>query len=118
MVGETLPRGLSNGSRMTANARIAELERRLTELQGTFVKSIRLTQHLGGRTRMFESAVLALIASHPSPKKLVSLLSDQLDRTDLAIVKEAISEDHVNGAKETKRVIELALAEAVVPRRR
>lgn len=114
----TAPGRSSSKSRLTANDRIIELERRLAELQGAFVRSVLPGQYLGGRSRVFESAALALIASHPTPSRLATVMSDHLARTCRAISRQAISEENVNAALETERVIELALAEAIVQRRR
>lgn len=97
---------------MNQEARIASLETALTDLRDAFAETARIHQELAGQARVFEAAVLALIASHPRPDLLGPHLARHLSRVEAGAVGAAETEEHVQGVQDAQAVLMLALSES------
>lgn len=98
---------------MTPDERIAELENDLAKLRSDLAEVLGFIQYVGGESRAFQSAVLALIASHPQPHALAPDLKHHLLRTEASIVHGAQDERHVQGMQAAQTVLLAALDEAL-----
>ena len=98
---------------MSQEERIVALEKQLSELRASFAETALIYQHIGGETRMFEAAVLALIASHPRPDLLGPDLHQHLARVDASAVSAAETEQHLQGVQDAQTVLIVALDESL-----
>jgi hypothetical protein len=90
---------------MNQEERVAQLEREIAKLKNDFEEYGRIAQDIGGSTRMFEAAVIALIASHPRPDLLASQLTDYLARVEAGIVHNSQAEEHLQGAQAAQTML-------------
>lgn len=97
---------------MTTNERVAALEKELSELRAAFAETARMHQELGGQARMYESAVLALIFSHPRPDLLGPHLENHLARVEAGVVAVSNTEEHLQGVQDAQNLLMLALSES------
>ena len=97
---------------MTPEERIAALEQELAKLRAAFAETARIYQDIGGQSRMFEAAVLALVVAHPNPELLGPILHGHLSRIEAGAVAAAETEEHLQGVQNAQRVLMLALSEA------
>jgi hypothetical protein len=62
-------------------------------------------QHLGGSERVFQSALLAVIQTHPNKEALRGPLLDLVERSSTAVLFDAQSESHAQGAQDARELI-------------
>ena len=98
---------------MKPEERIASLEQELSQLRSAFAEYSLIHQDIGGQSRMYEAAVLALVASHPRPDLLGPVLEEHLSRLEAGVVAVANTEEHLQGAQAAQEVLMFALSESV-----
>lgn len=98
---------------MTQEERIAALEKELVAFRGDFRETALIHQELGGQTRIFEGAVLALIASHPRPDLLAPDLHQHMARIEAGAVSAAETEQHLQGVQQAQSIVNIALGESL-----
>ena len=98
---------------MTQEERIATLEKELLTFRADFRETALIHQELGGQTRIFEGAVLALIASHPRPDLLARDLHQHMARIEAGAVSAAETEQHLQGVQDAQSIVNVALSESL-----
>jgi hypothetical protein len=98
---------------MNQEERIAVLEKQLAELRAALAETALIYQDIGGQTRMYEAAVLALIASHPRPDLLAPDLHQHLARVEANAVAVAETDQHLQGVQDAQAVLNVALDESL-----
>ncbi|MEO5661387.1 MAG: hypothetical protein ABIQ90_16570 [Polaromonas sp.] len=97
---------------MTQEERIAALEKQLATLRSEFRETAMIHQELGGFSRMFEGAVLALIASHPRPDLLAPDFHQHMARIEAGAVSAAETEEHLQGVQDAQAILNVALEQS------
>lgn len=90
---------------MNSEERILELERRVSEMHAAYTQATDLMQHLGGSERVFQAAMLTMIANFPDKDKLRPMLLEFVERATTAVLFGAESESHQQGAQDARTLI-------------
>jgi hypothetical protein len=98
---------------MTFEQRIAALEQELLQHRVASDETFRIHQHIGGEARIFQSAVLALVISHPRPDLLGPILENHLARIEAGVVAVSNTEEHLQGSQSAQKLIMQALSVSV-----
>jgi hypothetical protein len=76
----------THAKNMNQKERISLLEKEIVKLKVDFQEYYRNNQSLGGQTRIYELAIVALIASRPCSNLLEPDLKDSLARIDQVVI--------------------------------
>lgn len=88
--------------------RIAALEEEVKTLRAAIIEMRDLLLYEGGKSRMFEAAVLSLLGTHHDFDSINFTLNDHLAKVDANVINEALSEAHVKGAQDAAEILRLA----------
>ena len=88
---------------------------RLDTLESNFQQAIEIVQGTGATSRMYQAAVLALIASHPRKDLLRPAMDYFLEGTMRSILFDSLSESHMKAAQDAEMLLRRVLDEPQKP---
>lgn len=94
---------------MDQEQRIQAIEQRLAKSESGFREAVDLALFLGGSERVFQSALLAVLETHPNKAALRQLLETRTEQAQNAVLFDSQSEAHLQGAQDARTLILAAL---------
>ena len=89
----------------TNEERISALEKKLAEVEATYIEARDLMLFLGGSERVFQAVTLAMIAAFPNKDAVRPLLARLTEQASTSVLFGSQSEIHLQGAQAAHKLI-------------